>query len=77
MAKGVRQKAGADFGISTSGIAGPTGGSDEKPVGTICIGFAKKGFSTAKTYCLNFNDRARNKKIFAAACLNLLRKELL
>ncbi|MCD4744130.1 MAG: competence/damage-inducible protein A [Desulfobacteraceae bacterium] len=77
MAKGVMEKAGADFGISTSGIAGPTGGSDEKPVGTICIGFAKKGFSTAKTYCLNFNDRARNKKIFAATCLNLLRKELL
>lgn len=77
MAKGVMEKAGADFGISTSGIAGPTGGSVEKPVGTICIGFAKKGFSTAKTYCLNFNNRARNKKIFAATCLNHLRKELL
>ena len=77
MAKGVMEKAGADFGISTSGIAGPTGGTDEKPVGTICIGFAKKGYSTAKTYCLNFNDRARNKKIFAATCLNTLRKALL
>jgi nicotinamide-nucleotide amidase len=77
MAKGVMQKAGADFGISTSGIAGPTGGTDEKPVGTICIGFAKKGYSTAKIYCLNFNDRSRNKKIFAFTCLNILRKELL
>ncbi|MCK5542107.1 MAG: competence/damage-inducible protein A [Desulfobacterales bacterium] len=77
MAKGVMEKAGADFGISTSGIAGPTGGTDEKPVGTICIGFAKKGYSTAKTYCLNFNDRTRNKKVFAATCLNTLRKELL
>lgn len=76
MARGVMEKAHADFGISTSGIAGPTGGSDEKPVGTICIGFAKKGFSQGKTYCLNFNDRARNKKIFAYACLNNLRKEL-
>ncbi len=77
MAKGVMEKAGADFGISTSGIAGPTGGTDEKPVGTICIGFAKKGFSTAKTYCLNFHGRIRNKQVFAATCLNRLRKELL
>ncbi len=76
MAKGVMEKAGSDFGISTSGIAGPTGGTDEKPVGTICIGYAEKGFSTARTYCLNFNDRTRNKQIFAAACLNFLRKKL-
>jgi competence/damage-inducible protein CinA-like protein len=77
MARGVMEKSGADFGISTSGIAGPTGGTDEKPVGTICIGFAKKGFSTAKTYCLNFHDRNRNKRVFAFTCLNRLRKELL
>ena len=77
MARGVMEKAGADFGISTSGIAGPTGGTHEKPVGTICIGFARKGFSTAKTYCLNFHDRTRNKQVFAATCLNTLRKALL
>ncbi len=77
MARGVMEKAGADYGISTSGIAGPTGGTDGKPVGTICIGFAEKGFSKAKTYCLNFNDREQNKKIFAHVCLNTIRKELL
>ncbi len=77
MAEGVREKAGADFGISTSGVAGPTGGTKEKPVGTICIGFAKKGFSTSRTYCLDFNDRTKNKMMFAHACLNFLRKELL
>jgi len=77
MAKGVMGKAGADFGISTSGIAGPTGGTEDKPVGTICIGFAKQGFSTARTYCLDFHDRSKNKKIFAYTCLNYLRKKLL
>jgi len=39
MAKGVTQKTGADVGISTTGIAGPGGGTDEKPVGTIWMGF--------------------------------------
>ena len=40
MAEGVRKLTGADYGISTTGIAGPTGGTDEKPVGSVCIGLA-------------------------------------
>ena len=38
MAKGVRKKASADFGISSSGIAGPGGGSPQKPVGLVYVG---------------------------------------
>ncbi len=76
MAKGARQKVGADFAISTTGIAGPTGGTKKRPVGMVCIGIAGADFAKAKTYRFSFDDRLLNKKMFAAMALELLRRHL-
>lgn len=76
MANGARMKAGADYAISTTGIAGPGGGTKEKPVGTVCIGLSTANSSRAKTYKFSFDNRGRNKKMFAMMALELLRREL-
>lgn len=72
MAEGVRILTGSDFSVATSGIAGPGGGSEAKPVGLVCIGISSaKG---TETYKLVFKgDRKRNIERFASNALNLLR----
>lgn len=77
MADGVRLRAGATYGIAISGIAGPTGGSEEKPVGTVCIGLSTSLETIARQYRFTFNDRSMNKRIFTAIALETLRKKLL
>ncbi|MFQ6114283.1 MAG: CinA family protein, partial [bacterium] len=76
MAEGVKKISGADFGISTTGIAGPTGGSKEKPVGLVYIGFSAEGDSYSKRFHF-FKDRLSNKERAVQAALNILRKELI
>lgn len=76
MAEGVRQKLKTDFAIATSGIAGPDGGSIEKPVGTVWIAVATPGSTISKKYQFGHN-RTRNIEISSNAALNMLRKQLM
>lgn len=76
MAEGVRDRLHSNIGISTTGILGPTGGTEEKPVGTVWIGYADANGSRAVRLRLG-NDRSRNKIRASIAALNMLRIRLL
>jgi nicotinamide-nucleotide amidase len=73
MAVGCLEKSGADFALSTTGIAGPSGGSPEKPVGTLCLAIASKnsGVLLSRTLLMH-GDRAVNKLRFSEAVLREL-----
>ena len=76
MARGAQRISGATHAISTSGIAGPAGGSEEKPVGTVCIGLATPHATRAERFHYAFGRRSDNKLVFAMTALDVLRKEL-
>jgi nicotinamide-nucleotide amidase len=76
MLKGLLSQFNTDYGLATSGIMGPTGGSEEKPVGTVWIAVGKKGNMKAKKFKFRF-DRKRNIELTAFAALNMLRKWIL
>ncbi len=76
MADGVRKSAGTDIGLSTTGIAGPSGATPEKPVGLVWIGYS----DNRETLALRFNfvaDRLRVKQRAAQAALELVRRKIL
>jgi len=76
MAEGVRRAAGADIGLATTGIAGPDGGSAEKPVGTLWLALADGEGTIAHRYQL-MTDRARNKELASQLALDWIRRRLL
>ena len=76
MAKNGREKLGVDVCISTSGVAGPSGGSEQKPVGTVFIGIAFKEIAIAYRFQFG-DDRERNIEMSVLTALNLLRCNLL
>jgi nicotinamide-nucleotide amidase len=77
MAQGARQVAGATYGLSTTGIAGPDGGTPEKPVGMVCIGVASPRGVDGYRFHFPYADRLRNKQLFAEKAMDVLRRKLM
>ena len=72
MAEGIRRITGSDYSVATSGIAGPGGGSPEKPVGLVWIAVSSENGTETFSHTYK-NDRRRNIERFAASALNHLR----
>ena len=74
MASGAMEKAGADFGIGITGLAGPSGGSSDKPVGTVFIALAQRGGETLCQQESFPTDRETFKQLATQSALDLLRR---
>ncbi|MGB5529712.1 MAG: competence/damage-inducible protein A [Ignavibacteriaceae bacterium] len=76
MAEGIKSTSGADIGLATTGIMGPTGATENKPVGLVYIGYCDEKVCTSKKF--NFgDDRLLNKQRTAQAALDFVRRQLL
>jgi nicotinamide-nucleotide amidase len=76
MAEGARRRAGADYGLATTGVAGPGGGTQEKPVGTLFVALADAQGTASRRYQLT-GDRERNKQLATQIALEWLRRRML
>jgi nicotinamide-nucleotide amidase len=76
MARGMRKLSGSDIALAVTGIAGPDGGTPEKPVGTVFIALATQSFCQAKKYRFNGN-RVEIKAVTSFMALDWLRRYLL
>ena len=72
MAQGVRKLMGADYAVATTGVAGPDGGTEENPVGTVWVAVCSASSTVTEKFQYK-NDRERNIQRFSASALNLLR----
>ena len=77
MAEGARTRAASTYGLATTGIAGPTGGSEEKPVGTVYIALAPEDSESVVRKLFFPTDRETFKQLTAQAALDFLRRKLL
>ncbi|MDP6977886.1 MAG: competence/damage-inducible protein A [Myxococcota bacterium] len=77
MAEGVRERFDTDFGVSTTGISGPDGGAEEKPVGTVCVALARRGAATHVERFVFPLDRIRHRMLTAQVALDWVRRSLL
>lgn len=75
MAMGVRKRMDTDYALATSGVAGPSGGSDEKPVGTVWIAIATDQGVYSKKFLFE-KDRSRNIRRASLAALSILRRTM-
>lgn len=76
MVQGVIQEIGSDYALAVSGIMGPGGGSETKPVGTVWIAVGNKDKQVAQQFHFRF-DRQRNTQLTAVNALNMMRKFIL
>ena len=72
MVEGVRKKTQADIGISTTGISGPTGKTNQKPMGLVYVGLSNKNISKVKKFTFAFN-RDIHRKITSYIALHMLK----
>jgi len=77
MAKGARAILDSDFALATSGIAGPDGGTEEKPVGTVAIALATRSGVYSQMIKLPRRSRDLVRSLSAAVAYDMLRRELL
>ncbi|MFZ0915721.1 MAG: competence/damage-inducible protein A [Candidatus Udaeobacter sp.] len=77
LAERARVCAGCDYALATTGVAGPTGGSPEKPVGTVYVGLASAELETIVKKFFFPTDRETFKQLAAQAALDLLRRKIL
>ncbi len=77
MAEGARRKSGASCALATTGIAGPGGGTESKPVGTVFLALASADGPTVVRHCFFPLDRVTFKHMATSAALDLLRRKIL
>lgn len=75
MAEGARRRFGSDLAVSTTGISGPEGGTPEKPVGTVWVGFASAEGAEAQEFLFPF-DRLRHRLVTTQVGLDWVRRTL-